>query len=146
MPRAEKTPTIEDLIAGSVERVVQRMFSLIERQVDRAVAAHLAVETKAPRGTRGRRNGTARPRARAEISTWIADRRARRVPNFVIQMTSGLDTKKKIVARFGENVRFEKGKPLPPAQAHARAPEGGGGEAQAPRAKPPTVRKAAAAR
>jgi hypothetical protein len=28
-------------------------------------------------------------------------------------MTGGLDTKKKIVARFGENAAFEIGKPLP---------------------------------
>jgi hypothetical protein len=48
-----------------------------------------------------------------EITRWVADRRARRVPNFVIEMTGGLDTKKKIVAKYGENVAFEKGKPLP---------------------------------
>ena len=144
MARPEKTTTIEDLIAGSVERVVQRMISLVERQVDRAVAAHLAAETRGVRGPRGRRNGAARPRARRELSTWIADRRARRVPNFVIEMTSGLDTKKKIVARFGENARFEKGKP--PPLPHARVPEATGSEAQAPKAKPPTIRKAAAAR
>jgi hypothetical protein len=40
------------------------------------------------------------------------DTRARRVPKFVIEAT-GLDTKKKIVAKFGENAAFEKGKPLP---------------------------------
>ena len=28
-------------------------------------------------------------------------------------MTNGLDTKKKIVAKFGEDAVFEKGKPLP---------------------------------
>ncbi len=145
MARPERTPTIEDLIAASVERVVQRMVSLVERQVERAVAAHVAAEARGVRGSRGRRGGAARSRARAELSTWIADRRARRVPNFVIEMTNGLDTKKKIVARFGENARFEKGKPLPPT--HARAtPEPAGAEAQAPKAKPPTIRKAAAAR
>jgi hypothetical protein len=40
------------------------------------------------------------------------------VPTFVIEMTGGLDTKKKIVAKFGENATFEKGKPPPkPARA-----------------------------
>jgi hypothetical protein len=34
------------------------------------------------------------------------------VPKFVIEAT-GLDTKKKIVAKFGPNATFEKGKPLP---------------------------------
>jgi len=32
-------------------------------------------------------------------------------------MTGGLDTKKKIVARYGENAAFEKGKPPPKAKA-----------------------------
>jgi hypothetical protein len=35
------------------------------------------------------------------------------VPTFVIEMTGGLDTKKKIVAKFGDGATFEKGKPLP---------------------------------
>jgi len=47
-----------------------------------------------------------------EITRWAADRRARRVPNFVIEAT-GLKTKKQIVAKFGDGVVFEKGKPLP---------------------------------
>jgi hypothetical protein len=42
----------------------------------------------------------------------VADSNARRVPRFVIEAT-GLDTKKKIVARFGPDAAFEKGKPLP---------------------------------
>jgi len=46
----------------------------------------------------------------------VADNRARRVPTFVIEAT-GLDTKKKIVARFGPNASFEKGKPLPKPKA-----------------------------
>jgi hypothetical protein len=46
------------------------------------------------------------------MTRWVADNRARRVPTFVIDAT-GLDTKKKIVAKFGANVTFEKGKPLP---------------------------------
>src|SRR3990172_7300921 len=54
-----------------------------------------------------------RPSRRSEITRWIADRRARRVPKFVIEMTGGLDTKKKIVAKYGEDVVFERGKPLP---------------------------------
>jgi hypothetical protein len=53
---------------------------------------------------------------RGDITRWIADARARRVPNFVIEAT-GLDTKKKIVAKFGPNAAFEKGKPLPKPKA-----------------------------
>jgi hypothetical protein len=64
-----------------------------------------------------RRAAVRRPR-RVELTKWVADRGARRVPTFVIELTGGLDTKKKIVAKFGENVVFEKGRPLPkPAKA-----------------------------
>jgi hypothetical protein len=31
-------------------------------------------------------------------------------------MTNGLDTKKKIVAKYGDGAAFEKGKPLPRAK------------------------------
>jgi hypothetical protein len=47
----------------------------------------------------------------------VADTRARRVPTFVIEMTGGLDTKKKIVAKFGPGAAFEKGKPPPRPKA-----------------------------
>ena len=46
------------------------------------------------------------------MTRWVADRRARRVPNFVIDLT-GLKTKKQIVARYGADVAFEKGKATP---------------------------------
>jgi hypothetical protein len=65
--------------------------------------------------TRGPRRNTAR-RPRTEITKWVADHRARRVPNFVIEAT-GLDTKRKIVAKFGDGAAFEKGKPLPKTRA-----------------------------
>jgi hypothetical protein len=52
---------------------------------------------------------------REEMTKWVADRSARRVPTFVIELTGGLDTKKRIVQKFGENAAFEKGKPLPKA-------------------------------
>jgi hypothetical protein len=35
------------------------------------------------------------------------------VPTFVIELTAGLDTKKKIVAKYGDGAVFEKGKPAP---------------------------------
>ncbi len=52
----------------------------------------------------------------------MADRRACRVPLFVIEMTGGLDTKKKIVAKYGAGAAFEKGKPLPPTNAALARP------------------------
>jgi hypothetical protein len=38
------------------------------------------------------------------------------VPTFVIEAT-GLDTKKKIVAKFGAGAAFERGKPVPRTRA-----------------------------
>jgi hypothetical protein len=81
------------------------------------------------------------------MTEWTADRRARRVPTFVIAAT-GLDTKKKIVAKFGENATFTKGKPLPspkPASSNATGTASPATAARQVTAKPPRVRKAAAA-
>ena len=61
----------------------------------------------------------ARRRKRGAESVWVANSKARRVPKFVIQATGGLDTKAKVVERFGEGARFEKGKPLPAALSAA---------------------------
>lgn len=66
-------------------------------------------KTPAPRGAR---KSTKKRPPRAEITKWTAGPKERRVPNFVIEAT-GLDTKKKIVAKFGEGATFEKDKPLP---------------------------------
>ncbi len=141
MPRATRNETIDQLIRGAVDRVVERVFAAIDTQMNRAVAARVAAELKqGARGGRARRSGAAKARPRVELTTWVADRRARRVPNFVIEAT-GLDTKKLIVEKFGEAARFEKGKAPP----KPRAGHDGAGEPGA-RARPPVVRKAAAAK
>lgn len=141
MARAAKSESIDQLIQGAVDRVVERVLAAIEAQMSRAVAARVTAELKrAPRGARGKRRGAARARPRVELTSWVPDRRARRVPSFVIEAT-GLDTKKRIVERFGEAARFEKGKPLPKARGHEA-----GGEASAPKPRPPVIRKASAAK
>ena len=66
------------------------------------------------KGRKGR-GAPGRGAPRAELDKWVADRRARRVPNFVIEQT-GLKTKKQIIAKFGDNAAFEKGKPAPKAK------------------------------
>jgi hypothetical protein len=66
------------------------------------------------------------------------------VPTFVIEAT-GLDTKKKIVAKFGEDAVFEKGKPVPVTKASTPVTE----VSPLPRvvkAKAPFVRKAGGTR
>ena len=122
MPRNATNGSIDDILRAAMEPVLRRASTAIARALAEAAAEHIDGELQ--RGlsrTRGRRGARAavatrpsRPaRRRADITRWVADRRARRVPTFVIDMTNGLDTKKKIVARFGEDAVFEKGKPLP---------------------------------
>jgi hypothetical protein len=83
MPRRSGS-SLDDIVKDSIEGVVA---------MERAMAA-------------------GGPRPRTEITKWAADRRARRVPTFVIDMT-GLKTKKAIVGKYGDGVVFEKGKPAP---------------------------------
>lgn len=137
---ARRSESLEEVIAASLKPVVGRIAARLAEYVGAAVASQLEAKLgklapKAPRGhKRGRRAG--RPVAKAELTRWVADRRARRVPTFVIELT-GLDTKKKIVARYGADSAFEKGKPLPSAAAK--------GAAEPPKARPPIIRKRAAA-
>ena len=123
MPRPPVHNTLDAAVRAAMEPVVKRASAAIARAVAEMAAAklesELEVEVTRKRGRGGRRrravNG-ASSRPRGEITRWAADRRARRVPNFVIDMT-GLKTKKQIVAKFGDGVVFEKGKPAPKPKA-----------------------------
>jgi len=112
MPRP--AATLDDIVKNAMEGVIKRTSAAIARTIADLVAAGLEAELKkgmgkAARG-RGARGRVGRPRA--ELTRWVADKRARRVPTFVIELT-GLKTKKAIVAKYGDNVAFEKGKPAP---------------------------------
>lgn len=111
---ARAPASLDDIVKNAVEGVVQRTATAIARTIADVVAARLEAELKkgAGKAVRGRtaRGRVARPRA--ELTRWAADKRARRVPTFVIEQT-GLKTKKAIVAKYGENATFEKGKPAP---------------------------------
>jgi hypothetical protein len=106
--------SLDDIVKHAIEGVVERASAAIARSIADTVAQRLEAELKKTvgKGGRGRRAraGTARPRT--EITRWVADRKARRVPTFVIEVT-GLKTKKAIVAKYGDGVVFEKGKPAP---------------------------------
>ncbi len=122
MPRLTAT-SIDEVVQRAVQDVIARAAGSIATAIAEMAATELeeqlSVATKRGGGrvlTR-RRSAVRRPR-REEITKWVADRGARRVPTFVIELTGGLDTKKKIVAKFGEDAVFEKGKPLP---KHAKA-------------------------
>jgi hypothetical protein len=116
MPRSSSSATSIDVILhDTATRVVSRISAAIARQVGEMVQDGLERELSAGSG-RARRGRRPRGRTRGEITRWVADARARRVPNFVIAAT-GLDTKKKIVAKYGPGAAFEKGKPPPKAKA-----------------------------
>ena len=97
---------MEDAVAPAVDRMVDAITRMIATEVSVRLEAELRDKAFVARASRRR------TRRRGDIAKWVADRRARRVPNFVIEAT-GLDTKKKIVAKYGEGVAFEKGKALP---------------------------------
>jgi hypothetical protein len=117
MPRYAARTSIDDIVRSAMEGVVKRAAVAIARAVAEMAAERLDNELRsgvASARVNGRRVGRrASPRRpRTEITRWAADRRARRVPNFVIEAT-GLKTKKQIVAKFGDGVVFERGRPLP---------------------------------
>ena len=122
MPRTAAPNSIDAVILSAMEGVVARTSKLIAKAIARLAAERLEAELAAGvagatsgRGRRAGRVGRPATRQRSEITRWAADRRARRVPNFVIDMT-GLKTKKAIVAKYGEGVVFEKGKAAPKAR------------------------------
>ena len=131
MARVASIQSIEDVIDESVRRVVARVLPSLHRAIAASVDARIRAELPAAKSARRHVAGSRRA---GEITRWVADNRARRVPTFVIEAT-GLHTKKKIVAKYGANVAFEKGKPPPPnlEDKSERKPE--------TKAKPPIVRK-----
>ena len=116
MPRPARISPIDAILRDTAERVVARVSAAIARQVGDLVQERLQRELAAR--SNGRRGAVrrGRGRGRGDLTRWVADTRARRVPNFVIEAT-GLDTKKKIVAKYGPGAAFEKGKALPRARA-----------------------------
>jgi hypothetical protein len=145
MTRSSATSSIDAIIRAAAEGVVGRISRVLADAVARTVEERLIAELKRAPPLAGRKlprkARRSRPAAK-DITKWVADRRARRVPKFVIKATE-LDTKMKIVARFGEDAQFELGKALPAVKAAETA-------AKAPvlraaprvvRARPPIVRK-----
>jgi hypothetical protein len=117
MRRTEGTTSIDDILRNAMEPVLKRASANIARAIADMAADRLDREMQTgvarARGRRGPARSARPARRRTEITRWVADRRARRVPKFVIEVTNGLDTKKKIVAKYGPDAVFEKGKPLP---------------------------------
>jgi histone H3/H4 len=108
----------------NIDRIIREALAETVRKIAPAIARHVAAaaaeeleKSLALNSTKAARVTASRPRRapREEMTKWVADRKARRVPKFVIELT-GLDTKKKIVAKYGDNAAFEKGKPAPAAK------------------------------
>lgn len=111
MPRPPRNASLDAIIREAAADVVARVSPVLAQQLAALVKEGVAKNLQS--GARVRGNAAAPRRARrGDITKWVADNRARRVPNFVIEAT-GLDTKKKIVAKFGAGATFEKGKPIP---------------------------------
>lgn len=116
MPRPARS-SIDDVVRNAMDKVMRRVAAQIARAMAEVAARQVDHEiSRALAKGRGQRRAGRPARRAGDITRWSADRRARRVPTFVIQMTNGLDTKKKIVAKYGEGATFEKGKPLPRAK------------------------------
>lgn len=174
MPRLASSSSISEIIEEAVQRVVGRASEALRQAMRKAEQERMRREgsRKGRRSELHRKTPSRIHRRPEELTRWVADNAARRVPKFVIEAT-GLDTKKKIVARFGPNVAFEKGKPLPTAMPSApsspsneeskgqraaartrstRKPRLSAGEAgaselaepQVVKARPPIIRKGAA--
>lgn len=137
MPMSTDAP-FRDIIRAAIRPTIARLAKVLAGQIAELTAARLEAEVgrRAPR-PRGR-PGHKAARGRPALTRWVADRRARRVPTFVIAAT-GLSLKKDIVDRFGENAVFEKGKPAPSARVAAPPPP------SVVKAKPPVIRRAARA-
>lgn len=112
MARPSSEPSIDVILRETVDRVVEEVSDAIARQIGVLVHRGIRDELAGRSRVRGRGRRPSGRKPRGEITRWVADSRARRVPNFVIEATD-LDTKKKIVAKFGDGAAFEKGKPLP---------------------------------
>ncbi|MFL5274877.1 MAG: hypothetical protein ACJ79T_00255, partial [Myxococcales bacterium] len=129
------TKNIDSIIRAAIAETVRKIAPAIAHHVAAAAAQELE-RFLTVNGSKGARATASRPaprrtRPRAEMTRWVADRNARRVPLFVIEAT-GLDTKKAIVGKYGENAAFEKGRPAPPTKAAPKAAPQKGARSSAP--------------
>jgi hypothetical protein len=109
---------------GKLQDEIERLAREFAARVTKLVADAIVAEVQATmaRGPGAAASGGGEPRraprrerrlAAGPVERWVPDRRARRVPKFVIEAT-GLEKKADIVERYGEHAIFEKGQPAPP--------------------------------
>jgi hypothetical protein len=128
MPNEKLQADIQRLAREFTAEVTRLVARAIVDEVERALAGSEGTRRSARREDDGPAAvSAARPRRvqARQIERWVPDRRARRVPKFVIEAT-GLGTKREIVDRFGQHAIFEKGQPAPPPLRSASRSEGEG--------------------
>jgi hypothetical protein len=119
-------------LQSDIERLARTFAADVTRLVAEAIVAEVQAGLARPAGAGSAgpdRARVPRPPRRAQatlVERWVPDRRARRVPKFVLE-TTGLATKREIVERYGEHAIFQKGQPAPPP-LRAAAPAGAQGE------------------
>jgi hypothetical protein len=111
---ADMIQRISGAIASSVSSLIQDEFN---QQVRNRRPAPRVVPAISPPVTPTPAARVAAPRGKPatgakKVTHWVADKFARRVPNFVLEST-GLPDKKSIVAKYGDGATFELGKPAP---------------------------------
>ena len=117
-------------LQSDIERLARAFAAEVTRLVADAIVAEVQAAMRTPASVAAgaaRARGT-RPARRVQaalVERWVPDRRARRVPKFVIE-TTGLATKREVVERYGEHAIFEKGQPAPPPLRAAGRAEGDG--------------------
>jgi hypothetical protein len=99
-PRSSRDKSIDNIIGAAVSKVMASIIPAIQRQIASMVTGEIEKGLAVRNGIKpsralSRRTRSFRPHGE-EITKWVADKWARRVPNFVIELTGGLDTKKKI--------------------------------------------------
>jgi len=117
MPDGNLRERIETILSKGAADMARQIADVFAATIKEAVGGGDRGVERAPiagKGTRGRpaRKPARRGTHKAEISRWVPDSSARRVPKFVIELT-GLDTKTKIVEKYGDKAVFEIGKPPP---------------------------------
>jgi hypothetical protein len=115
MARRAAPESIDAVLEEALAEVSAQAASEIARSVADLAADRIAaaLEAALARPARlARVPARAAARRSGDLARWVADRRARRVPSFVIGLT-GLETKREIVERYGAGAVFEKGKPAP---------------------------------
>src|SRR5690349_13155362 len=95
-----------------IELLARDFAGKVTRLVADAIVSEVHAALAREPSSAGDRAAASPPKPRrlaaSPVEHWVPDRRARRVPKFVIEAT-GLQTKREIVDRYGEHARFEKG-------------------------------------